>query len=165
MLRLSWITRSGLAHIPWCQGSFRIVTNGPAGSVVSFIIRQALKCKHLASTQTLTMWLPCFNCALLRTTKFLGVFRNLFSIFIFYFLPTFSTQRKQRSLLDPRPSAEFSGKMRKFLRFLAEYLAASAFLCFHYIFDSYITCLTLSFNTVYMYFHSHFLFCIYSFEQ
>ena len=153
--QLSWITRSSLAHFPWCQGSFRIVPNGPAGSVVSFIIRQALKCKHLASTPTLTMWLPCFNCALLRTTKFLGVFPK-----------TDTTQRQQRSLLDPRPSAEFSGKMRKFLRFLAEYLAASAFLCFHYIFDSYITCLTLSFNTVYIYFHSHyFLFCIYSFEQ
>ena len=38
--------------------------------------------------------------------------------------------------------------MCKFLRSLAEYLAALAFLCCHYIFDSYITCLTLSFNTV-----------------
>ena len=46
-------------------------------------------------------------------------------------------------------------EMCKFLRFLAEYLTALAFLCCHYIFDSYITCLTLSFNTVYVYFHSH----------
>ena len=42
------------------------------------------------------------------------------------------------------PLAEFSGKIRKFLRSLAEYLAALAFLCCHYI-DSYITCLIVSF--------------------
>ena len=48
---------------------------------------------------------------------------------------------------------QFSGKMRKFLRSLAEYLVALAFLCCHYIFHLYITCLALSFNTVYLYFH------------
>ena len=35
----------------------------------------------------------------------------------------------QRFLLDPRPITEFSGKMGKFLRYLAEYLAVLAFLC------------------------------------
>ena len=39
-------------------------------------------------------------------------------------------------------SAEFSSRMCKLLRSLA------------YMFDSYITCLTLSLNTVYVYFHS-----------
>ena len=141
--QLSWITRSGLAPFPGCQGSFGIVPNGPAGSVVSFNIRQGLKCKYVDSTPTLTMWLLWSNCALLTTPKFLGVFPK-----------TDTTQRKQRSLLDRRPSTEFSGKLRKFLRSLAEYLAALAFLCFHYVFDLYITCLTLSFNTVYMYLHS-----------
>ena len=56
---------------------------------------------------------------------------------------------------DPRPSAEFSVKIHKFLRSLVEYLAALTFSCCHYIFGSYITCLTLSFNTLYVCFHSH----------
>ena len=43
-LQLSWITQSGLAPFPGCQGSCGIVPNGPAGSVVSFNIRQGLKC-------------------------------------------------------------------------------------------------------------------------
>ena len=42
--QLSWITQSGLAPFPGCQGSCGIVPNGPAGSVVSFNIRQGLKC-------------------------------------------------------------------------------------------------------------------------
>ena len=70
------------------------------------------------------------------------------------------TRLKQRFFsstffLDPRPSAKFSGKMRKFLRSLAEYLASLAFLYCRYIFDLYITCLTLSFSNVYVYFHLH----------
>ena len=52
-------------------------------------------------------------------------------------------------------AAKFSGKMHKLLRSLVEYLATLVFLCCHYIFDSYVTCLTLSFNTVYLSFHSH----------
>ena len=61
---------------------------------------------------------------------------------------------KQRSLLGLRPSAEFSGKMHKFLISLADCLSTLAFLCCHYIFD-YICC-HYSFNTaVYVYFHSH----------
>ena len=61
---------------------------------------------------------------------------------------------KQHSLLGPRPSAEFSGKMHKFLISLADFLSALTFLCCHYIFD-YICC-HYSFNTaVYVYFHSH----------
>ena len=62
---------------------------------------------------------------------------------------------QQRCLLDTRFSAEFSDKMHKFLKSQAEYLVALAFLCCHYIFGSYVTCLTLS---------SNFL-CIYSLEQ
>ena len=42
--QLSWITQSGLASFPGCQGSYGIVPNGPAGLVVSFNIRQGLKC-------------------------------------------------------------------------------------------------------------------------
>ena len=42
--QLSWIMRSGLAPFPGCQGSCDIVPNGPAGSVISFNIRQGLKC-------------------------------------------------------------------------------------------------------------------------
>ena len=58
----------------------------------------------------------------------------------------------------PETSAEFSSKMHKFLRSLADFLSALASLCCHYIFDLYFTCLTLSFNTVYVYFHSHYFF-------
>ena len=135
-----------LAPFPGFQGYCGIVPNGPAGLVVSFNIRQGLKCKHVASTPTLTMWLLCSNCILPWTTKCLGVFSK-----------TDTTLRQQHSLLDLRPSAEFSSKMRKFLRSLAEYLNGFGLLmlCCYYIFDSYIPCLTLSFNTVYVYFHSH----------
>ena len=49
-------------------------------------------------------------------------------------------------------------KMPNFFRSEAEYLAALAFLCCHYIFDSYGTSFTLCFNTVYVYFHM----CTYS---
>ena len=56
------------------------------------------------------------------------------------------------------PSAKFSGTMLKFLRSLTDFLLALAFLCCHYIFDSYVTCLTLSFSTVYVYFHSYYFF-------
>ena len=38
---------------------------------------------------------------------------------------------------------------------ISDILSPSAFLCCHYIFDSCVTCLTLSFNTLYVYFHSH----------
>ena len=43
---------------------------------------------------------------------------------------------------------------------LADFLSALAFLCWHYIFDSYVTCLTLGFNTTYAYFHSFKFWCI-----
>ena len=52
--------------------------------------------------------------------------------------------------MDPRPSTEFSSKMHKSLRSLAEYLVDLTYLCCHYMFESYITCLTLSFNTVHV---------------
>ena len=39
---LSRITGSGLAPFLGCQGSCGIILNGPAGSVVSFNIRQGL---------------------------------------------------------------------------------------------------------------------------
>ena len=55
-----------------------------------------------------------------------------------------------------RPPAEFYNKKCKFPRSLAEHLVALAFLyCF---LESYITFLTVSFNTVYVYIHSHQLF-------
>ena len=50
--------------------------------------------------------------------------------------------------------------MRKVLRYLAEYLADLTFLCCYYMFDTYITKVTLSFNIVYVYFHSHFVIVI-----
>ena len=56
-------TWSDLAPFPGCHVSCGTVLNGPTGSVVSFNIRQGLKCKHVASTPTLTMWLLCSNCA------------------------------------------------------------------------------------------------------
>ena len=40
--------------------------------------------------------------------------------------------------------------MRKLLRSLAAFLPALAFFFCHYIFESYVTCLTLSFNTIYI---------------
>ena len=66
LIELAW---SGLAPIPGYQGSCCIVPNGPTGLFNSFNIRQGLKCKHVASTSTLTMWLLCSNCSLLWTTK------------------------------------------------------------------------------------------------
>ena len=42
--QLNWITQSGLAPFPGCQGSCGIVPNGAAGSVVSFSIHEDLKC-------------------------------------------------------------------------------------------------------------------------
>ena len=61
---------------------------------------------------------------------------------------------KMRPLLDPRSFAKFPGKMNKFLRPQAECLVALAFLFCHQI-DPYTTCLTLSFNTVYVPVSSH----------
>ena len=55
----------------------------------------------------------------------------------------------------PKPYDEFPSKMCKILRFLANFLSALALLCCHYIFDSYVTCLALSFNNVDVYFYSH----------
>ena len=61
---------------------------------------------------------------------------------------------KQSSLLSLRPSAEFSGKMHKFLISLADFLLTLDLLCCHYIFH-YICC-NYSFSiAVYVYFHSH----------
>ena len=100
-----------------------------------------MKCKHVALTPTLTMWLLCSNYGLPWTAKFLGVFSKIDAM-----------QLQQCSLLDLRPTAEFSGKMHKFLSSLAEYPVVLAFLCCH-IFDSYFTCLTLTFNTVHVSFH------------
>ena len=68
------------------------------------------------------------------------------------------TKHQQCSLLDPRPSAEFSSKVFTFSRSLAGFLLVLAFLLCYFIFDSYVTCLTLSFHNVYMYFHSHYFF-------
>ena len=137
--QLSWITWSG------CQGSFGIVPNRPGGSVISFNICQGLKCKHVASTPNLTVWLLYSNCILEQ----LSFECNLKGRY--YITPAVLSL----SLLDARSSAKFSSKTLKFLRSVAEYLAALAFLCCHYIFDSYITCLTVCFNTVCVYFHSH----------
>ena len=47
------------------------------------------------------------------------------------FLDVFSSidmQPHQCSLLDPRPPGEFSGKMRRFLRFKTDFISPSAFL-------------------------------------
>ena len=55
------------------------------------------------------------------------------------------------ALLDPRPPAEFSVKMHKFLRFLADFLSALAFLCYHYIFNY----ICWHYAAVCVYFHLH----------
>ena len=82
-------------------------------------------------------------------------------MFLGLFSKTDTTILQQRSLLHSSPSTEFSGRMPKFLRSLAEYLATLTFLCCHYMFDSYITSLTLSLNTIYVSFHSHFFFFLF----
>ena len=84
--QLSWITRSGLAPFPGCQGSCGIVPNGPACSVFSFNMRQCLKCYHVASTLTLTMGLLSPTAPFPESlTKFVATFRercsNFFGIF------------------------------------------------------------------------------------
>ena len=58
-LHLSWKMQSGLAPFQGCQGSCGMVPNGSASFFVSFNICQGLKCLHVASTLTLTMWLLC----------------------------------------------------------------------------------------------------------
>ena len=99
-LSLAW---SGLALFPGYQGSCGIVRNGAAGLILSFKIRQRLKCWHVASTPTLTMWLLCSNCVLPWTTEILGVFSK-----------TNTAQLQQRSLMDPRPSGNFLAKCINF---------------------------------------------------
>ena len=44
------------------QDHCSIVPKGPASSIMSFNIYQGLKCSNVASIQTLTMQLPCYNC-------------------------------------------------------------------------------------------------------
>ena len=56
---MRWITWSSLAPFRRCQGSCAMVSNGPNSSFISFNIRQGLKCWHVASKPTLTMWLLC----------------------------------------------------------------------------------------------------------
>ena len=114
-----------------------------------------IEVNYVAPTTTLTMWLPCSNCTLPWTTKFLGVFSK-----------TYTMSLQHHSLLDTRPSAEFSGKIHKILRSLAEYLAALGFLCCHYIFDSYITILPAwLFNTICILLFSFCVCAFYSLEQ
>ena len=132
--QLSLITRSGLASFLGCRCSCVIVPNGPAGLIVSFNIRQGLKCKYVASTSALIVWVLCSNYALPWTTKVLGVF---------------SKTRYYLTLAALSPGPKALCWMHKFLRSLAEYLAASAFLCCHYIFDSYTTCFWLLALTLY----------------
>ena len=43
-MQLSWISQSGLALFPGCQGSCGIVPDGHADSVISFNIHQVFKC-------------------------------------------------------------------------------------------------------------------------
>ena len=50
--------------------------------------------------------------------------------------------------MSPGPEALCWISLMRFVRFLADFLLALAFLCCHYIFDSYVTFLTLSFNTI-----------------
>ena len=164
-LQLSWITRSGLAPFPRCQGSCGIVPNGPAGLVISFNKHHSLQCKRVASTPTLTKWLLSSNCTLPWTIK--SSWSNFYGEDATTFWVYFHKQiHNPSSTLSwpPRPSAEFSSKMRKFLRSQAEYLAALAFLCCH-MFDSSATSLTLSFNTAFMYFYSHYFLHLYSHEE
>ena len=65
-------------------------------------------------------------------------------------------------LLGGKWFLEISGNKYKFSKSLAEYLVAVAFLCCHYV-NSYITCLTVSFDTVYAFIDIHFL-CFFSFK-
>ena len=53
-----------LATFPGCQGFCGIVQIGHDSYIVSFNIRQGLKCQHVALTVNLTMWLLCSNCVL-----------------------------------------------------------------------------------------------------
>ena len=123
-------TWSSLTTFPECQGSFGIVLHGPVGLVICYNIRQELKCKHIALT--LTMWLLSSNCALPWTTNFFDVFSK-----------TYNMKREQRSP-GPKALRSIFSKIYKFWRSLF------GLFLFHYIFDLYITCLTLSFNTIYV---------------
>ena len=115
----------GLGSFLWWHGTCVIVPNESAGSVVSCNMRQASNCKHVALIPILTMWLLSSNYAFPWDTKFLGVFSK-----------TDTMQLQQSFPLNPRFSAEFSGKIRNFLGSLPEFLSALAFLCCHYMFDS-----------------------------
>ena len=86
------------------SGLLWVVPNGPVSLVVSFNIRQCSKCYHVPLTPTLTMWLLCSNCAH-PCSNFMGVF----------------SQRDTPAVLSPGPEAlaKFSGKMHKYLRYIA----------------------------------------------
>ena len=122
-MQLSCIVRFGLALFPGCQGSWGIVRNGTRW-FSCFLQETGIEvsaCSLNTGSNYATTMLqlrPSLN------TNFLGVFWEK---------DTMSLQ--QHSLPDLGPTFEFSGKMRKFLRSLAEYLVGLAFLCCHYIVD------------------------------
>ena len=62
------------------------------------------------------------------------------------------------------PAALSPGPETLRLRFLAQYLPTLVFFCCHYMIDWYVTCMILSFNTVYVYFHSLNLLRVYNLE-
>ena len=59
------------------------------------------------------------------------------------------TKPQQQSLLELRPSAEFSSKISTFSRSLADFLSVLAFLLCYFIFDSYVTSLTLTIHIIF----------------
>ena len=143
--QLSWTRQSGLAPFPGCQGSCGILPNGLADSVVFFNIRQGLKYyKPQHRPEPCDLSYVLIAPFLEPQSKVVSTFRgNLWQLFGCILIDRSVT--KQHSLLGPRPSAEFSGKMCKFLISLADFLLTLAFLYCHDIFD-YISC-HHSFNT------------------
>ena len=126
--QLSWTTRSGLAPLPGCQGSCGILPNGLVVLVVFFNIRQGLKYykpEHRPELCDLSYVLiaPFLEPQSKVVSTFRGKLRQLFGCILIHRSVT-----KQHSLLSPRPSAKFSGKMRKFLISLADFLLTLTFL-------------------------------------
>ena len=128
--QLSQITQSGLAPFPGCQGPCGIVPNGPAGSVASFSICQGLKCQHVTSTLTSTMWLLCSFFEPLSKVAATFV-RKMWQ----FFWCILAERHITPAMLSPGPKdlCWISGKLRKCLKSLAGFLSALAFLCCHYI--------------------------------
>ena len=97
--RSCWTTRSGLAPFPGCQGSCGIVPNGPAGSVISFSMRQGLVCSLNTDLNYVTLAIPQLHPFLNHQAKLFQLLREDVSTFWVYS----HRQIRNQAALSPGP--------------------------------------------------------------